>query len=175
MSSPNNLKARAFLAAFRITASITRAAEAAGIARDLHYRWLKDSKGYAAAFAEARIQAGQYLEDVAVERADRGDFEPLVYKGQFCYAESEYEEDAEASEGKRRKVYRLKADAKPLGVWKKSDQLLIVLLKGAMPDKYRERGAVELSGPGGNAINVNVSGLDLLKSRIDSLAQRRGT
>jgi hypothetical protein len=37
-----------------------------------------------------------------------------------------------------------------------------------------KRRAVEISGPGGTQIDINVSGLDVLKSRIDSLAQRRG-
>jgi hypothetical protein len=37
-----------------------------------------------------------------------------------------------------------------------------------------KRRAVEVSGPGGDPLSINVSGLDVLKSRIDSLAQRRG-
>lgn len=153
-----NLKARAFLAAFRVTASITRSAEAAGIARDLHYRWLKDSKGYAAAFAEARVQAGQALEDEAVRRAHEGVFVPNVWKGGFTYAESEYEVDAEAST-ERRKVYRLKDGAKPLGVIEYSDTLLLALMKGALPDKYRERAAVEIPGSG-NHISITISQAD---------------
>lgn len=153
-----NLKARAFLAAFRVTASITRSAQAAGIARDLHYRWLKDSKGYAAAFAEARVQAGQALEDEAIDRATRGVFEPNIWKGDFCYPPSEYELDAEASLNGR-KVYKLKENAKPLGVWKKSDGLLMFMLKGALPDKYRERAAVEIPGSG-NQIAITISQAD---------------
>jgi hypothetical protein len=137
-----NLKARAFLAAFRVTASITRAAEAAGIERDLHYRWLKDSKGYAAAFERAREEAGQTLEDEAVRRAHQGIFTPNIWKGQFAYAESDYIPDPETS-SKKLKLYKLKEDAKPLGVVNYSDQLLMFILKGLKPDKYRERGLFE--------------------------------
>lgn len=37
---------------------------------------------------------------------------------------------------------------------------------------HPKRRAVEISGPGGTAVELNVSGLELLKSRIDSIATR---
>lgn len=158
MTNPNNLKARAFLAAFKTCASITRAAQAAGISRDLHYRWIKESKSYAAAFEEARVQAGQSLEDEAVRRAKEGTFKPNVYQGGFCYGESEYELDEAASSGNR-KVYKLKNGARPMGIVEYSDTLLIALLKANLPDKYRERGSVEHTG--GIAITITQADADL--------------
>ncbi len=120
----------AFLAAYRLTASITAAARACKIERDLHYRWMKE-KEYREAFLEAQDQAAQTLEDEAVRRAHEGVFEPNVYRGQFAYAQSDYVEDESGA-------FKLKRGAKPLGVFRQSDQLLQFLLKGLRPDKYRD-------------------------------------
>jgi molybdenum-dependent DNA-binding transcriptional regulator ModE len=54
------LKRAAFLAALRKCGTISAAAEAAGIDRTTHYRWLEDSK-YADQFAEAQQDAGESL------------------------------------------------------------------------------------------------------------------
>ena len=105
-------KAQAFLAAYSKCGSITGAAKAAGVARNSHYEWLKDEH-YRAAFAEAKEQAVDALEDEAIRRAHAG-----------------------------------------------SDTLLIFLLKGAKPEKYRERS------------EVTVPGLTDLVSRIAAGRQR---
>jgi len=47
-------RTQAFLAAFRETASVTAAAEAAGIGRDQHYRRLRKDPLYRAAFGGGR-------------------------------------------------------------------------------------------------------------------------
>ena len=142
MSVSGKDRQKAFLAAYRVTASITAASHACRMERDLHYRWLKESKEYREAFEAAKEEAAQTLEDEAVRRAKEGVFEPNVFKGQFCYPESAYLEDTET--GKR----KLKAGAKPLGVHKYSDTLLVTLLKGFRPDKYRDnfKGEVALTG-----------------------------
>jgi hypothetical protein len=129
-------KRDAFLAAFKLTASITKAAAAAKCERGLHYRWLEEPE-YAAAFEAAKEEAAQSLEDEAVRRAHEGVSEPVIWQGQFTY-----ETD---SRGRR----RLK---KPLAVQKYSDTLLIFLLKGMRPEKYRESFKAEISGPGGGPI-----------------------
>jgi transposase-like protein len=54
MSRGVSLK-KAFLAAYAKTCSIMRAAEAAGIDRRTHYRWLKDAN-YKEQFPEAQKQ-----------------------------------------------------------------------------------------------------------------------
>lgn len=118
-------KKRAFLAAFAEVGTITHAAELAGIDRQAHYRWLKDDPDYPALFADADEKACEKLEQEARRRAIEGVGEPVFYKGEPCGTVQKY-----------------------------SDTLLIFLLKGAMPEKYRERYAAELTGPGGGAIEV---------------------
>jgi hypothetical protein len=55
--------------------------------------------------------------------------------------------------------------SQPLGIWEKSDQLLIKLLEGFLPEKYKRRGAVELSGTGGAAIDI-VQRLQAARARM---------
>jgi hypothetical protein len=89
----------------------------------MHYRWLKEDQQYAAEFAAAREEAAQALEDEAVRRANEGTLKPIFYKG------------------------------KPAGVVREySDPLLMFLLKGFRPERFRDRGSVELSGPNGGPI-----------------------
>jgi hypothetical protein len=126
-------KRDAFLAAFRATASVTRAAEAAGIERQLHYRWLED-EDYSLAFDEAKQEAAQTLEDEAIRRAHEGILEPVIYQGQVCY-EPQREKDGSP---KRDANGYIKLSKNPLVVRKQSDALLTFLLKGHKPEKYRE-------------------------------------
>jgi hypothetical protein len=131
----------AFLAAFKLTASITKAAAAAKCERGLHYRWLAEDPTYAAKFEDAKEEAAQTLEDEAIRRAHEGVSEPLVYQGSFGYSRK-------WSKKKKDWVY----GRKPLVIQKYSDALMIFLLKGFRPDKYRERGSVEVTGKDGGAI-----------------------
>lgn len=117
-------KKPAFLAAFRATASVVKAAKSVRIARSRHYQWLADDSAYAAAFDKARQEAVQTLEDEAVRRAHEGTLEPVFYEGE-------------------------QVDQ----VLKYSDSLLMFLLKGWKPDRYRER--LEHSGPDGGPIVVD--------------------
>lgn len=103
-----NAKARAFLAAYRQTASITKAAAAAKIDRTMHYRWLS-SESYRTAFKAAQEEAAELLEDEAVRRATEGTLEPVFYQGIKCGAVRRY-----------------------------SDGLMQFLLRGFKPDKYRQ-------------------------------------
>lgn len=128
-----NAKATAFLAAYKLTASITKASAAAKIDRALHYQWLKTSEGYRQAFALAKTEAAQVLEDEAVRRATEGVKEPIFYQG------------------------------RPVGVIQRySDGLMQFLLRGFLPDKYSQRVSAELSGPGGGPIPVTNPGLATL-------------
>ena len=78
-------KARAFLAAYRESGSITKAAEAAKISRRLHYYWY-ESPLYKAAFDKAEIETGDIYEDEAKRRGVEGTLEPVFYKGKPCGA-----------------------------------------------------------------------------------------
>lgn len=110
---------RAFLAAYRRTCNITKAAQAAGIGPRQHYRWLKDVAGYREAFDRAKVVASDYLEAVAVERATEGWEEPVFYQGIEC--------------GRVRRF---------------DGGLLQFLLRGAKPEKYRSTTEVTGPGGG---------------------------
>jgi len=116
-------KKAAFLAAFAETGNVTAAAAAADINRTLHYDWLEKDPEYAAAVEDARAQAVERMEREALKRAVEGWEEPVFHKGSVC--------------GTVRKF---------------SDTLLIFLLKGNAPHKYRERH--EVTGAGGGPVNV---------------------
>jgi hypothetical protein len=126
-------KKRAFLAAYAETANITRAAVAAGVTRTAHYEWMRMDEDYEAAFTAAKEQAGDFLEAVAVQRATEGVEKPVTIAGQ-------------------REVIR-----------EYSDTLLIFLLKGAKPDKYRERWSGQLSNPDGSPL-IPLAALDALRA-----------
>ena len=120
-----NPRKRAFLAAVARTGNVTQAAEIAHIARSAHYQWLEADPVYAAAYEDAMEQAAQRLEAEARRRAEEGVEEPVFYQGKQCGVIRKY-----------------------------SDSLLMFLLKGAMPDKYKERTSTELTGPGGKDLRV---------------------
>lgn len=105
-------KKRAFLAAYSELGTVTHAAEAAKVVRKSHYNWLKDDDAeiYKAAFDEAHQRACDCLEAEARRRAIQGVDKPIIRNGFVVSTFKEY-----------------------------SDTLLIFLMKGAMPDKYRER------------------------------------
>ena len=98
----------AFLAAFRITACLSKAAQAARIGRRRHYHWLEQDPDYRLAFEQAKLEVVGELEDEAVRRACGGWLEPVFYQGRQCGTMRRY-----------------------------SDRLLMFLLKGWRPERYR--------------------------------------
>lgn len=121
-------KKRAFLAAHSEVGNITQAAEIAGIDRRTHYDWMESDPVYVEAFRDAEMQAADRLEAEARRRAVEGVDEPVFYGGKPCGTIRKY-----------------------------SDTLLIFLLKGALPEKYRERTSTELTGAGSGEIKVTFS------------------
>lgn len=109
----------AFLNAFVACGTITKACKHARVSRPTHYKWLKDDPDYADAFAHAEEMAADTLEQEAWRRAT-GYTEPIFFRGE------------------------------PVGEVKKySDVLLMFLLRGARPDKYKDRAGAEISGKNG--------------------------
>ena len=102
-------KAR-FLKAYATVCQVTLAARMAGIDRGTHYDWLQKDPEYRAKFERAQEVAIQALEDEAVRRAYEGVERPVYQGGEKVGVIREY-----------------------------SDTLLIFLLKGLRPAKYRER------------------------------------
>lgn len=98
------------MAAYAEAGTITEAAQIADIDRTSHYRWLRDDPTYAERFKDAHEQSVERLEQEARRRAAQGWDEPVYHKGKVV--------------GHVRKF---------------SDTLLIFLLKGAAPEKYKDR------------------------------------
>lgn len=118
-------KKEAFLEVFRRTGNITYAAKAAGIDRSTHHkRWMKHPD-YAEQFENAREEAADVLEAEALRRAVQGTEKPVFYQGSVCGHIREY-----------------------------SDVLLIFLLKGNRPNKFRER--FEHGALGGGPLQISV-------------------
>lgn len=115
----------AFLAAYRKTASITRAAAAARIDRHAHYRLKERSAEYRTAFALATEIAGDMLEDEAVERGNTGLQRVVTYHGKPVMV------PANPKKPGGRKVVLVERDP--------SDPLMLALLKRFKPAEYRER------------------------------------
>lgn len=134
-----------FLRCYSRTGSITRAAEAADIHRSIHYRRLKEDAAYAKAFAKVDEEAKEFLaqraldrivdaEEALFTRAVDGWEEPVTYQGEFSY-EPKYDQDGNVLRGEDGKPVR----GKMVTVRKFSDSNLQFFLRGARPEKYRER------------------------------------
>ncbi len=122
---------KSFLEIYRQYGNITTAAEMAGLHRSTHYLWLKDDPEYAAAFDQATEEASERLEQEAWRRAVKGVEKPVYQGGKRVGTIQEY-----------------------------SDTLLIFLLKGAKPSKYKERVSQEVSG----SLNIAAKLEDYFKS-----------
>ena len=116
---------RAFLLAYCETGQLRASCIAAHISHQNHYYWMKHDAAYVAAFEEAQSIATETLEDEAIRRARDGVKRSIFYKDQEIGEELVY-----------------------------SDTLLIFLLKGAKPTKYRER--YEHSGEHGGPVQIEV-------------------
>jgi hypothetical protein len=110
-------KRAAFLSSLIETGgNVSRACEFAGIARQRVYEWRGDDIEFARAWDEA-VEAGtDELEEEARRRAFNGVDEPVFYQGEECGTIRKY-----------------------------SDTLLIFLLKGRKPDKYRDRVTIDVN------------------------------
>jgi hypothetical protein len=100
----------AFLEALADTCNVRLACETAHIARSSAYLWRQNDAEFAKRWDKAVLIGAEALEDEAIRRAREGWDEPVYYQGDQCGTVRKY-----------------------------SDTLLIFLLKGAKPEKYRER------------------------------------
>lgn len=101
---------RRFLVSLSETGSVFRAAELTGVSRYNHPHWKKTDEEYAEAAELAMFIACDKLEVEARRRAVDGIEDPVFYQGE------------------------------KVGVVKRySDNLLQFLMKGAMPEKYKDR------------------------------------
>ena len=122
-----------FLGALALGASVTSAAKAAGVDRRTVYKWREKDESFKQEWIDHVDMGADVLEDEATRRAVDGVKRP-VYQG-----------------GRRVGFVR-----------EHSDQLLMFLLKGRRPEKYRERQSLEHSGPDGTPIQQPVITLTVL-------------
>lgn len=120
-------KKRAFLAEYAQCGNISRSARAAGIERSSVYQWQEHDEAFSVAMRQAEIEAVEVLEEEARRRAHDGVRKPVYQGGGLVGHVQEY-----------------------------SDTLLIFLLKGLKPEKYRDRYDIKHSG------SVGVGGGDVL-------------
>ena len=118
-------KKKAFLTAYAQLGTITHAARATKIDRSCHYRWIKDPS-YVEAFEVAEAQAIDTLEGEAWRRAVEGNKKPVFHQGMKVGEVTDY-----------------------------SDVLLIFLLKGRFPERYKDNYEFNLNAP--TAVQINFS------------------
>lgn len=117
-----------FLESLAVSGNVSKAVIAAGVSRSCAYAHRDEDEAFRKAWDEAEAIAADALEEEARRRAVEGD---------------------EVT------IYNSKGDAVG-STWKRSDTLLIFLLKGARPEKYRENMRHEHSGPGGGPVPFKV-------------------
>lgn len=148
--APQRLQKAAWLRAFSKTGIIQSACDEVGVDRTTVLRWKNDDEAFAREWGKAYDAAIDGLEREAMRRAFEGWEEP-VYQGG-------------AMVGTIRKF---------------SDTLLIFLMKGARPGKYRDNARIELTGADGGPVQTQaVDSLDDHEKRRlrqlidDALAQQ---
>lgn len=110
-------KREQFLEAIAAGMTITAASASVGVSRRTVHDHRADDPEFAAAFEDAWVQGGEVMEDEAFRRAVKGTDKPVYQQGREVGRVREY-----------------------------SDTLMIFLLKGRFPDKYKERVANEHGG-----------------------------
>jgi hypothetical protein len=106
---------------------VSAACSAIGVGRRSIYDWRENDEDFAAAWDDVVEASTEKLEREAYRRAHDGVEEPVFYQGEICGH-----------------------------VMKKSDTLLMFILKGRKPEKYRDNSKVELGGIGGGPLCIEV-------------------
>ena len=134
-----------FLAALGRGVSVARAAAAAGFSYGFAYKWRAADPEFAARWQEAYEEGTDVLEDEAHRRAVDGVGTPVYYGGKKI--------------GETRKY---------------SDMLLMFLLRGRRPEKYRERLISDFANTGIGPFGISHDGLSELEltQRIIGVALR---
>ena len=117
-------KRQRFCEALAHCGNVSEAARTVGVSRPTLYDYRKTDAIFAAEWDSAAELGADALEDEARRRAHDGVEEPLTCAKGLIY----------------------RPDGSEATVTKYSDTLLIFLLKGAKPEKYRDKSSVEVSG-----------------------------
>jgi hypothetical protein len=130
---------KAFLAAYEECGNITAAAQMAEMDRSTHYKWMREDDDYPELFNERHLVFVEIMEAEARRRAIDGVEVPIYWQGRRVGEKQQY-----------------------------SDTLMIFLLKGEMPDKYKERGEQEVKHSG------QIHNNDLSKIPVEELERIAG-
>lgn len=136
---------QAFLDQFALHGNKSKAAKATGLKTTTINTWLSNDEQFADAYALALEEAADVLEDAAFKRAVDG-----VERKRF---------DKEGNLILTETIY--------------SDSLLSKLLDGAKPEKFKQRTATELSGPGGKPIDMSDTTAAARIAALLDMARRR--
>ncbi|MDR1684866.1 MAG: hypothetical protein LBR82_00215 [Desulfovibrio sp.] len=136
-------KLKIFLDTLSECGSIRRGSAASGISRKTLYKKREREPLFAADWDKAAAIGVEGLEDEARRRAFEGWEEPVYHKGEVCGTVRKY-----------------------------SDTLLIVLLKGHKPEKYRENSKVALTGADEGPLRTEIIFSDALQALIDKATGR---
>lgn len=139
------LKKESFLEVLADVCSVTTTCKLVGVGRATVYRWREADAEFRLAWDKSRALGVDALEDEAVRRAMEGVERPVLKNGV------------------------------PTGhfVREFSDTLLIFLLKGAKPEKYRDRVSTEISGPAGRPLEIDDATAAAKLATILSTVQKR--
>ena len=121
--------------------NISNACETAKVHADTVWSWRKTDEEFCAEVETVLNESTCVLEDEAVRRAHDGVKKPVYQGGMLVGFVQEY-----------------------------SDSLLMFLLRGRRPEKYKNRTSNEHTGPGGDQIRVGNT-LDMTKLSTEELAQ----
>jgi len=116
-----------FLIELMRTASAKKACETLRIDRSTPYRWEREDPAFKEAWDESRMVVACMWEEEAARRAYEGTLKPVFYMGAECGHIREY-----------------------------SDTLMMFLLNGAMPEKYKRNSKVEHTGKDGGPIQTEI-------------------
>lgn len=129
-TQPKLNRQHVFLETYRTIGCITQAAQAAKVDPSAHYKWLQNDPEYRQAFDAAQDAAVDLLVAEARRRAVEGDGEAALYQGALCYER--------LPNGKKKQIV----------INRKSDVLLMFLIKAARPETFRDnfRGEIRHTG-----------------------------
>lgn len=127
----------AFLRAFAFRGIILDGIQAAQVSRNTVWTWRQTMEWFDLLYEQAIEEAADRIEAEAYRRAIQGYDEPVVYQGQMTQV-----------------IDHDTGEVRVLTIRKYSDSLTALMLKGAKPEKYRERQQVEHTGGAGGVLVV---------------------
>jgi hypothetical protein len=143
-----------FLQHLREIPNIARAARLAGFSRQHAFDEKKANPEFAKQWEEALAESLERMELIAHQRAFDGIGKPLTYQGQLTYERDFTAKEIDPETGHEVFVaphlapYKRDVDGKLIAITipEVSDSLLMFMLRAHLPDKYRERQDVNLTG-----------------------------